>query len=212
MTPNAATLINQLSLVGVDLAPFREISSRIKGWSREGHYVFFRHLVELPISSVLVCGVYRGMDLALIQSAAKEAGKSLDLVGVDLFADAPCADWPDSKQHATNWREAGFGPPPDIEVARVNAPGAHLFKSDSVKWLEECAVKFDVIYLDTSHDYETVCREITAARRILAPGGILCGDDYTDGVNGASGWGVDRAVQELAPHHVLLFNRIWMET
>jgi predicted O-methyltransferase YrrM len=36
---------------------------------------------------------------------------------------------------------------------------------------------FDLVYIDGSHYYEDVCRDIELALKILKPGGIICGDD-----------------------------------
>lgn len=53
---------------------------------------------------------------------------------------------------------------------------------------------FDMIFIDGDHAYEAVAADIREWSRKLAPGGILCGHDYTEG------WeGVRRAVDELLP-------------
>ena len=36
---------------------------------------------------------------------------------------------------------------------------------------------FDLVYIDGSHYYQDVCRDIQLALKILKPGGIVCGDD-----------------------------------
>jgi predicted O-methyltransferase YrrM len=36
----------------------------------------------------------------------------------------------------------------------------------------------DIIYLDGSHYYEEVKADLKEAKRLLRPGGLLCGDDY----------------------------------
>ena len=133
----------------------------------------------------------------------------MKLTGVDLFEDAPCADWDDAHRERKTWEAAGYKAPPSMDIAQKNAPSARLVKSDAGEFMEATEETFDVVYLDTSHDEATLRREIPAALRIVNAGGILCGDDYSDCCNGASGWGVDRAVQALLPHHLVLFNRIW---
>jgi predicted O-methyltransferase YrrM len=50
----------------------------------------------------------------------------------------------------------------------------------------------DMVFLDADHRYEEVLKDIANARRILKPGGLLCGHDY-----GHKRWpGVKRAVDE----------------
>jgi hypothetical protein len=47
-----------------------------------------------------------------------------------------------------------------------------------------------MVFLDGSHDYESVVRDILAWRSLVADGGLLCGHDHS--------WpGVERAVLEL---------------
>ena len=50
---------------------------------------------------------------------------------------------------------------------------------------------FDVVYIDASHDYESVKQDILSWKNKVKKGGILCGDDYI------GGWpGVVKAVNE----------------
>lgn len=60
----------------------------------------------------------------------------------------------------------------------------------------------DMVFVDAAHDYESVRRDIQTAMRLLKPGGLLCGHDYS------GSWpDVRRAVDELVPdrqvHHTI---------
>lgn len=73
-----------------------------------------------------------------------------------------------------------------------------IIKNDS---LNECKNHtdeyFDVVYIDASHDYESVKEDIIAWLPKVKKGGIICGDDYTPG------WpGVMRAVNEVFNNQV----------
>jgi predicted O-methyltransferase YrrM len=60
--------------------------------------------------------------------------------------------------------------------------------------------KFDLIFIDSEHTYESIRDQISTFAPMLAPDGILCGHDY--GHNGYPG--VEQAVKEILPMHALL--------
>jgi hypothetical protein len=59
----------------------------------------------------------------------------------------------------------------------------------------------DFVYLDAGHNYDSVIADLEAWRPKVKPGGLLCGDDYLDGVlmyEGATIFEVKRAVDDYA--------------
>jgi predicted O-methyltransferase YrrM len=64
---------------------------------------------------------------------------------------------------------------------------------------------FDMIFVDGSHIYEDVKRDITLCLPLLKPGGLLCGHDYTGYLD------VKRAVDELLCNKAQLYpnTSIW---
>jgi predicted O-methyltransferase YrrM len=197
-----------------DQASMAEITASVRGYSDARHYSFFRGVFShTEVRSVLLLGVYFGRDTAFMCSAARRCGRSLSITAVDKFTNDACDDWPSGQQNQS-WEEAGFGPAPSVEAASANI---ERFKAGSTVqviqqrddlFLASCQQQFDLIYIDTSHDYETVRRQLRQARRLAAEGGLLAGDDYSD----EGTWGVRRALREAAPAHAVFAGWIWITT
>ena len=66
--------------------------------------------------------------------------------------------------------------------------------------------RYDMIFLDASHDYASVKADILAWMPLLAPGGLLCGHDL-----GPNWPEVEVAVRELIPDFKLGANQIWFK-
>jgi hypothetical protein len=188
------------------------IRQTIPGYSELLHYAFFKHLLACAtIERLLILGVYHGRDIAYLMDLARALGKPLQVVGVDKFSDDFCEDWP-KERRSLNWQQAGFGTSPSFEAAQGHmarlgfADNVTLIKQRDETFLASCLQRFDAIYIDTSHDYETVARQIRHTVGLLNEGGLLCGDDYSD----QGTWGVRRAISEFAPGHVVFSNWVWI--
>ena len=74
---------------------------------------------------------------------------------------------------------------------------------DAARIISHGPMRFDMIFIDASHDYESVIADIKAWQPLLAAGGILCGHDFMR-------WGVKNAVRQMVPRHRLVDNTsIW---
>ena len=83
-----------------------------------------------------------------------------------------------------------------------------IIKSDDTRYLNfliKKKEKFDLIYIDTSHDFKTVFRQIKQSKKIISKNGIISGDDYSD--HGT--WGVKKAVASSFKCHYVFEDRIW---
>ena len=204
-------IVGGVALSQQDEARCAAIMSRVRGYSDGKHYAFFKALLARPeVKDVLILGVYHGRDIAFMRDCLLSAGRiDVWIVGVDKFSDTPCADWP-AGSIGKSWQDAGFGPPPDIEQARRNC-GAEtsgpvlLSESDDERFLAHTEGKFDAVYLDTSHDFATVNRQLKQVRRVCKPSAIICGDDYSD----RGTWGVKRAVTASFNQHTVFAGWIW---
>jgi hypothetical protein len=70
----------------------------------------------------------------------------------------------------------------------------------------ESETRFDMIFLDAAHDYESVKQDILAWMPLLAPGGLFSGHDY-----GPNWPEVAKAVDELIPNVQIGANQIWFK-
>jgi hypothetical protein len=195
-----------------DIRRMECIRQTVPGYSELLHYAFFKHLLTCAsIKKLLILGVYHGRDVAYLMDIARALGRPLQVVGVDKFSDDFCEDWP-KEQQSLNWQQAGFGSSPSFEAAKGHI--ARLGFSDRVTLVKErdevflasCSDHFDAIYIDTSHDYGTVARQIRQTVGLLTDDGVLCGDDYSD----QGTWGVKRAIREFAPGHLIFSNWVWI--
>lgn len=189
------------------------ICAEYPGWSGNGHYAFFRELLKLPINNLLILGVYHGRDMALVAEVLRRyhPERSFNTEGVDRFSADPCADWAPTNKPRT-WEEETSGmPPPSIKSAlRVTDDynGRHFFalnRADDFSFLETCDRKFDAVYLDTSHDFNTVTRQLRQVELIVNPGAVICGDDFSDQYT----WGVKSAVESKFSNYLLFGGWIW---
>jgi hypothetical protein len=216
MTPSA--LSSWLSKAGditpAEAAAIKSVNDRVPGWSGFPQWRLFAGLLSLGARDFLICGVYQGRDICYILELHKTIcpDENIKIVGVDLFSPEPCADWPEEKLGMT-WEQAGMGMAPSVDAAVENTDASRIESADVTFCIGSSfnALGFwpmppkDVIYLDTSHDYDTVRREIELARPLLAPGGILCGDDY----RGQPHWGVEKACRELLKPHYTFAGMVW---
>lgn len=85
-----------------------------------------------------------------------------------------------------------------------------IINNDSVSQSSKYPDKhFDIVYIDASHDYHSVCADIDAWLPKVKPGGFLCGDDYTDGWLGVQVAVNDRFANKERRFHVLPHTSQW---
>lgn len=76
------------------------------------------------------------------------------------------------------------------------------------KLLDAYKESADLVFIDASHDEDSVRKDIDFAYRLLKPGGVLCGHDYGDW----TGWpGVKAAVDALVRNPRVGAGSIWVE-
>ena len=194
------------------------VCERVPGYSGAIHYSFWTNLVAVPDwSSLLMFGVYHGRDLSMLCEIAGDYPKRQFLfTGVDKFNDESCADWPNEVKGKT-WAEAGLGKCPDYATAKANIeqyrpPTVKLTicKSDEMEFIATHPFTYDFIYLDTAHDYDSVCRQVKAVKKLCHPKTILMGDDYTNKGFAGAQFEVRRAVCDSFTEHTVFGEWIWV--
>lgn len=156
-------------------------------------------------------GVYFGRDIGYLAAILGRNNRSnWRIAGIDKFEDSAGADWPEAKR-GLNWDEAGFGPAPSLDKARASLLNAgvageiNLFSDTAQNFLQKSHDKFDFIYIDIAHDYESTRDTIRLAIPHLKDGGIIAGDDFSN----QGDWGVARAVEEAFSKFDLHRKWIW---
>ena len=116
MTPPVSAIENDKARADID--------ARIPGWSNAVHWHYFDELVASGVRSICMLGVYAGRDIAYLLHHFHQAHLTdFRIVGVDLFADVPGADWT-PEQAGKSWRDAGYGCPPSLSVAQSHVAAA----------------------------------------------------------------------------------------
>lgn len=134
------------------------------------------HLVRaLAPRSVLEIGTHVGASTLHIATALSQLPHGTEdppkFVTVDI-ADVNCPERRPWERHGAQYspaqmmRDAGFD------------PFVRFVTSDALTFLESNDEKFNFIFLDGSHAATAVYREIPAALRALAPGGVILLHDY----------------------------------
>lgn len=196
---------------------FKKVAEKVPGYSWFAHYLFFESLLHNypKLNKFLLLGVYHGRDLAFILDILSRSQRTeFTLVGVDWFEDKASADWPEHLKDK-NWEATGFGPAPKRKTSAKNAQhfcpewvDFDVCQCEDERYLalsKQQGAIFDFVYLDTSHDFETVNRQLQQIRSITHKESIVCGDDYRD----VPRWGVKQAVADNFTDWKVWDNQAW---
>jgi len=139
-------------------------------------------------------GVYQGQTTRQLRKAFPDA--ALTLIDPWEAQDLPGRMY--NKNSATDWEgiynaiSDEFAGHTIIRADSVTA--AYMMQPDS----------FDLVFLDGDHAYSAVRQDIVLWSRLVRPGGLLCGHDYSTQGNNK---GVKKAVDELLPDQVVIGSR-----
>lgn len=90
-------------------------------------------------------------------------------------------------------------------IAEHTAGNVVVHRKSWQEWIaQEAPQRIAFAHLDAEHGYEHAKALIEAVLRLMAPGGVICGDDYHPDWDGTR-----RAVDELVPHRQVNMHAMW---
>jgi hypothetical protein len=146
----------------------------IDGWSelhRQGILLetLLKNLNKNELIVIAEIGVYKGRGTALWNSILLQNGITYKYYAIDNFLG--------SAEHEKNVDYYNA----TIKNLKRIEDKIKIIKNDSV--LESFNYEdefFDIVYIDGSHDYNSVINDIRSWVPKIKKGGFICGDDYTD--------------------------------
>jgi SAM-dependent methyltransferase len=159
----------------------------LQGWNSD-HPAFAALFQEMRPRIVIDVGVWKGRSVVFMGNLMRELGINGMVVAVDTFLGSP-EHWnrerPDKIytslrlrhgypglywQFLSNILHAGMRERV-VPLAQTSENAALILK--------RAGVKADLVHIDAAHEYEPVLRDARLYWDLLAPGGVLVGDDYT---------------------------------
>lgn len=173
----------------------------IHGWF--DYEPLYRVLVEHIPDGGRFCevGAWMGKSVAAFYEFAKEKEKHIEVTVVDTFRGEP------DSQDQRNILDSYGGSVEQAFRANMKALGLHplVYVEDSALAANLIPDAFlpDAVFIDGSHKYEQVCKDIDAWLPKVKEGGILCGHDIDE-------YGVARAVAERFGGEIEVCGRCWV--
>lgn len=174
----------------------------VRGWNSDSNALVSAVRDVKPLVACEV-GSWKGASAINIarEMTAQRPGEPVELVCVDTWLGArEFWTWPDRDGTAKRDLMMVNGYPSVYYTFLSNVKRASLggvitpFPCPShtaAQVLADLGVKFDLVYIDASHEYEDVASDLRDYWELLRPGGVMLGDDY-----GGFWKGVTSAVDE----------------
>jgi len=166
----------------------RELPRRIdlSGW--HGNYPFIQEAVRAWKPELIIeVGSWKGQSAINFAEELKRSVPAGKILCVDTWLGA-LEFWEnqkDSERYVSLHHDRGYPSVYYQFLANVLYHGLQdyviPFPQTSLiaaRWLAKRGIKAGLIYIDGSHDYEDVTRDLQAYWPLLKPGGLMFGDDY----------------------------------
>jgi hypothetical protein len=176
----------------------------LKGWGSDSS-AFAELVAEMRPSLIIEVGTWKGASAVSMADAAAHLGLGTKILCIDTWLGALefRMDRHDPERFQALDCRQGYPQVYYHFLANVCHRGHQgriipfpLDSSSAVLWLMSHGVKAELIYIDGSHEEETVYQDLVDYRELLAPAGRMFGDDWD--------WaGVRAAVSTFADDHRL---------
>jgi predicted O-methyltransferase YrrM len=197
-------VIQVLALDRAYHVPVRDVSEvDLQGWNSR-HPMLAEVINEIRPTQIVEVGSWKGASAIFIAECAREHTEDITVLCVDTFTGANAALW--HQEEITPVRdEYGFPTTYRQFIFNIMAMGLanNIFplpttSTCGAELLANYEVCADLIYIDGGHREEEVALDLKDYWRVLRPGGVLIGDDYSQG------WpGVIAAVDKFAALHAV---------
>lgn len=208
----------------------------VQGWFGDVGAEFYKRVVDfVPDGGLIVeVGVWKGRSTAFLGVELLKSKPGACLMCVDTFEGSnEVAHLRDEDCQSGNLRKVFSGVEERLRCAGLDVSVCAMSSLLAARQLSGVA---HAVILDASHEYDDVVQDIRAWWAKLAPGGMLCGDDFMDssvaaavydvigkpdGVHAGRYWwvlkGPGRELRESRPSRVLLATpthdcKVWVET
>lgn len=175
------------------------------------HSMWFLLFSEFKPVNCLEIGVYRGQTLTLWGLLAKHLKYSCNIECISPFSSA--GDSVSQYKNEINYLDDTLK---NHKYFKLDDPKICIEFSNSEKAKNFISQKkWDLIYIDGSHDYDIVCEDFESSLNNLAPNGIIVMDDsslyfdYTPGKKSFAGHlGPSRVAKEIAQNRLTLLGGV----
>ena len=156
-----------------------------QGWNSQ-HPVFEEVIRKLRPNVVIDVGTWKGASTIYLADLLRQNALDGAVIAVDTFLGS-VEHW-DRSSGFTGLIPRRFGMPLLYEqfLSNVVRCGAHdrivplpLTSTGAGTLLHRIGIHAGLIHIDAAHDYEDVLRDARLYWEVLAPGGIMVGDDYS---------------------------------
>lgn len=186
-----------------------QYSPDLQGWGSQ-HRIFEKLIVSLRPTTIIEVGTWKGASAIHMANLCKEHSVECEIVCIDTWLGTARSWTSRSKPEDDRYRSLGLrhGYPTlyytflrnvvDAEVQRYVTPLPQT-SENAAEIFRLLGVTASLIYIDGAHEYSAVYGDLKAYWPLVAPGGILFGDDFGHK-------GVHKAVTKFAEKHGLEFD------